>query len=268
MLKQRVNPIVQNVIERYNTVEIMTSMFVTNENAVGRGLLVSGNAGMGKTHFVQLAFAKTGTESRVQYVKGSSMSAASLYVMLYMNKEKGDVLVLDDVDIIHKGASEVATILDMLKGATEPTSGARNIGWMRAAPNPLMIANNVPSEFDFQGAVIWITNDAIEDMRKKTKGHWSAISSRFTQIEAWFEDHEKIAYTMHLIQEMDILGKNCTVKEGGFPNDVVEDTLDYLNMNYRNLKDITPRMAIKIADIREMYPDNWKVYCDNQFITD
>lgn len=265
-MKKTINPIVKNVIQTYETVQTMTEMFVTNENSVSRGLLISGNAGMGKTHYVQKAFETTNTKHRVQYIKGSSLTAAAMFCLLYESRNPGDVIVFDDTDLIHKSSQEVATILDMLKGATEPTMNERLLSWQRASANPLMVANNVPMTYDFQGAIIWITNDSVEDMRKKAKGHWNAISSRFTQVEAWFEDHEKIAYTLYLIEELDMLGVNCNVKKDGFPIDVIEDTVEYMNDNYRVLKDITPRVAIKIADIRMTYPDKWRIYCDNQFI--
>ena len=260
------NPIVKEVFDTYKTVQTMTEMFATKPS-VTRGLLISGNAGMGKTHFVQQAFKSTNTESNVMYVKGSSVTAAAMYCLLYQSREKGQIIVFDDTDIIHKSSAERAAILDMFKSATEPTMGQRIIGWHRAAPNPLMRDNDVPMQYDFQGSIVWITNDSVEDMRKLCKGHWNAIASRFTQIEAWFEDHQKIAYTLYLIDEVKMLGENCTVKEGGWPEEVVDDTIGYMNEHYRHLKDITPRTAIKIADVRATYPDQWRIFCDNQFLS-
>tara|TARA_R110000744_G_C19251567_1_gene550345 strand:- start:223 stop:1026 length:804 start_codon:yes stop_codon:yes gene_type:complete len=265
-MKKFINPIVKEVLDTYDTVQTMTEMFAANPDSVNRGLLVSGDAGMGKTHFVQKAFKNLGVEDRVMYVKGSSITAAAMYCLLYQSREKGQIIVFDDTDIIHKSSGERAAILDMFKAATEPTSSERIIGWHRAQSNPLMNENDVPRQYDFQGAIVWITNDSIPDMRKVLKGHWNAIGSRFNQIEAWFEDHEKIAYTLYLIEEIDMLGKNCTVKEGGFDLEVIEDTVEYMNINYKYLRDITPRVAIKIADIRQTFPDKFKVFCDNQFI--
>jgi len=262
------NPIVKEVLNTYQTVETMTKMFASNPDAVNRGLLISGDAGMGKTHFVQKALSDLGlTDKEVKYVKGSSLTAPAMFCLLYQAREKGQIIVFDDTDIIHKGPGERAAILDMFKSATEPTMGQRILGWHRAERNTLMKDNDVPMEFDFQGAIIWITNDSVESMRKVMKGHWNAIASRFNQIEAWFEDHEKIAYTLYLIDEVKMLADNCTVIEGGFPEDVIDDTVEYMNNNYRVLKDITPRVAIKIADIRKSFPEQWKVFCDNQFIS-
>ena len=260
------NPIVDQIIDKFNTVQAMTEMFVTGDSAIN-GLLVHGNAGLGKTHFVKKAFIETDSEESVQYIKGSSMSAAALYCILYANREKGDVVVLDDVDIIHKSSGEISAILDLFKGATEPTKGSRILGWQRASANQLMRDNGVPMEFDFQGSIIWITNDSTEDIAKKAKGHWTAISSRFRQVPAWLNDQEKLMYTLYLVEEINMLGKDCEAIEGGFTEDVIKDTVAYIRKNYRLFNDITPRVAIMIADLRSSYPTKWEVYADNQLIS-
>lgn len=265
-MKKSNNPVVAEVQDRFNGIQKLTEMFLTQEDAVIRGLLVSGNAGMGKTHYVKQAAFETETNERVHHVKGSSLTAAALYVLLYFNREPGDVLVLDDVDILGKSGQELSTILDLFKGATEPTKGERILGWQRASNNQLMRDNNVPNEFDFQGAIVWITNDRIEDIAKRTKGHWNAISSRFIQSKVWLNDQEKLMYTLHLIEEENILGQDCEAKEGGFSEEVIQDVIKYVRANYRSLRDITPRSCIMIASLRDMYPDNWTVLCDNQMM--
>lgn len=265
-MKKHINPIVESVQDRFKTVQSMTEMFVTSDSVM-RGLLIHGNAGMGKTHFVKQAFIKTETTDRVQYVKGSSITAPALYVLMYLNREKGDVLVLDDVDIIHKSSGEVSTILDLFKGATEPTKGERLIGWQRATANKLMVDNNVPMEFDFQGSIVWITNDSTEEIAKKAKGHWTAISSRFRQVPIWLNEQEKLMYTLHLIEEHNMLGEDCEAKDGGFAEEVIEDTIAYIHKNYRAMNDVTPRVAISIADTRHTFPNDWQMYCDNQLIS-
>ena len=267
-MTQSKNPVVSEIQDRFAGVQKLTEMFVTQDDAVIRGLLVSGNAGMGKTHFVKRAFIETGTTEQVQYIKGSSMTAAALYVLLYLNREAGSVLVLDDVDIVGKSGQELATILDLFKGATEPTKGERMLGWQRASMNQSMRDNNVPMEFDFQGAIVWITNDTIEDIARKAKGHWNAIASRFVQPKGlWLNDQEKLLYTLHLIEEENMLGMDCEAKEGGYSDEVIQDTITYVRKNYRSLNDITPRTSIMIASLRDLYPDNWEVLCDNQMLS-
>ena len=256
------NPIVQEVIEKMETVTAMTKSFVQIGSAV-RGLLIPGNAGIGKTHFVKRAFIETGTTESVDYVKGGSVTAPSIYYKLWLNRERGRVLVLDDVDLIHKSKSEVSAILDLFKGATELEKGEKVLTWLRASQNQLFKENEVPMEFDFQGSIIWITNENQESLVKSCGPHWQAISSRFRQVPVWLNDQEKLLYTLYLIEEVGLLGKECQAKEGGYPEPVIAQTAKYLRENWKNMDDVTPRVAINIADTMDLYPDSWEVILRN-----
>ena len=88
------NLIVQEVIERFDTVYKFTKVFVTG-NSAQKFIIISGDAGTGKSHFVQKAFADTETH-RIDYHKSKSFSAAAFYVTLYLNREPGNVVVFDD----------------------------------------------------------------------------------------------------------------------------------------------------------------------------
>ncbi len=262
--KKDINPVVQEVVDRFDTIYTMTKSFVANKQSAIRGLLISGDAGTGKTHAVQRAFIDTKTTHRVRIIKAGNITAAGLYAELYFNRHKGSVMVLDDCDLIHKSPKEKNTILDMLKGATELTKGGRTISWATASPNSLMREHNIPNSFDFQGSIIWITNDKIDTIAKKAAAHWNAISSRFTEITVYLNDQEKLLYTLHLIEDGQMLGKNCNAKDGGYPLQVQADAVRYITDNYKKLKEITPRIAIKIADIRFNHPKTWKTLLNNQ----
>ncbi len=257
------NPIVQEVCEKFMTVTKMTAIFATaDKNSAIRGIMVLGNAGAGKTHHVKEAFIQSNTMDNVDYVKGSSLTAPALYYKLWLNREPGSILVLDDVDLVHKGKSEKNTILDLLKGATEPTKDERILSWLRAGTNALFREEDVPTEFDFQGSVVWITNETQESLSKACGPHWNAISSRFMQVPVWLDEKEQLMYTIYLIEEIDMLGKDCYAKEGGYSTDVIEKTVQYLRDNWKSLDDITPRVAIKIADTIETYPNDWRIYVE------
>jgi hypothetical protein len=264
-MKKSNNPIVNKVIDKFDSVYIMTRSFVENRNSAIKAILLSGDAGTGKTHWVKKAIRDLKLDEQdVYYVKGASISAAALYVILYIFREAGKIVVLDDCDIIHKSPAEKNAILDMIKGATEVTKGDRTISWIKATKNQAMKDNNVPMSFDFQGSIIWITNDTIEDIAKKAKSHWNAISSRFNQIKVYLSAEEKLSYTLYLIEECGMLGKGCEGKEGGYSIKVQNDTIEYISENWEKLNEITPRVATKIADMRQNYPTNWKTLVKNQ----
>ena len=267
MITKHKNPIVQEVIENFQTVELMSRIFTSPKvPSATRGLLISGDAGMGKTYYTMKGLYEGTDPSNIEYVKGSSITAAALYAKLFLCKDQGKVLVLDDVDIIHKSKQELMTIADLLKGATEMTSGERIIGWERARQIPMFKELGCDKPFDFQGSVVWITNDSFEDISKKLKGHWHAISSRFTQIPIRLEEHEKLSYSLYLAEEVGLLTYNCEVKDGGYSQEIVDTTLQYVRKKYKVFKEMSPRVLIKIADTMETYPSHWEMLIENSLI--
>ena len=100
-MKTRINPIAREVQDTFDGVYAQVKSFATNKSSAINGLLVSGDAGTGKTHTVKKALANLGVAGNVEYIKGGKVTAASLYVKLFLNRASHRVIVLDDVDIIH-----------------------------------------------------------------------------------------------------------------------------------------------------------------------
>lgn len=242
----RMNPIAREVQDTFDGIYAMTTSFVNNPNSAINGLIVSGDAGVGKTYTVKKALRDTGHQSNVEYIKGGKITAATLYVKLYLNRAKHRIIVLDDCDIIHH--AEKRQIVPMLLGACE--LGARgDVSWEVARKNPLMEEHGVPTQFNFEGSIIWITNDNKESIAKAVPQWRNALFSRFNFAECKFTDEQKFIYTLHLIDNLDMLGKNCQEYAGGYPQEIIDEAADYMSTNYRNLVEVTPRQAIKIADI-------------------
>lgn len=258
------NAIIKEVQQKFDSIYDITRSFVEKPGAIS-GVLISGDAGTGKTHYVQKAFIDTETTEDVEYIKGGKITAVTLYAKMWFNRNKGRVIVLDDCDIIHKSKNEMIQILDMLKGATEITKDERIVSYEVSSPPQLIRENNIPSKFDFQGSIVWITNDKIEEIEKKAPGHWAAISSRFNIAKVYLNDQEKLLYTLHLI-ENGLLGEDCKGFDGGYSDEVVKDVVEYINTNYRYLNEITPRIAMRVADVRNSFPNNWKTLCNNQMM--
>lgn len=241
----RMNPIAQEVQDIFNGIYAQVTSFVQNPNSAINGMIVSGDAGTGKTYNVKKALRDTGHQKNTEYIKGSKITAASLYVKLYLNRHKHRIVVLDDCDLIHNGEKNL--IIPMLLGAAD-LGQSRDVGWETTKKNPLMEEYNVPHNFQFEGSIIWITNDRKQEIAKAIKQWKNAIFSRFNFAECNFTDEQKFMYTMHLVENLAMLGTNCEEYEGGYPSNIINEAADYMGENYRNLVEVTPRIAIKIAD--------------------
>ena len=262
---KRKNPIVKRVISRFEAIQHIAEVFVTGQSAQ-RGLLISGDAGTGKSHYVKQAFISTNTTKKVDYQKSKTFTPPALYAKLWENRNPGDVIVFDDCSLESMTGEAFRKWTSWIKGGLELSKGPKMIGYESAKQNDLFKELGVEPEFDFQGSIIWITNTRFDKLAKKFEDHWDAVKGRFIPVEIFLTKEEKYMYTIYLIEEVDMLGENCEAKEGGYSEEIIESTLEYLSDNYDNFKEITPRVAIKVADTMEMYPSMWESILNQQNI--
>jgi len=255
MAKTRISPVIRPVIASFKTVYYQTTTFSTHgETSAINGLLVMGDAGTGKSHFVKQALRDAGVQKNVEYIKGGTITAAALYVKLYLNRDPDRIIVIDDVDILQSGEIK-SKIVPMLLGAVEEGKN-RQVTWSTARANSLMEEHNVPMTFNFNGNIILITNYTLADIDNKLASFKQAFRSRFTPVECIFTHEQKYLYTKYLVENEDMLGKKCKVHEyehkgkmlPGYPEAIIEQTMDFIDENYMSFTDITPRVCIKIAD--------------------
>ena len=173
----RINPIAKEVQDTFDGIYAQTVSFVQNPNSAINGLIVSGDAGTGKTYTIKRALKDTNHQHNVEYIKGGKITAASLYVKLYLNRAKHRIVVLDDCDIIHH--SEKKQIIPMLLGAAE-LGHNREVSWETARKNPLMEEFDVPHKFQFEGNLIWITNDRKEDITLIASAILERLGAKFS----------------------------------------------------------------------------------------
>ena len=250
-MKTRINPIAKEVQDIFDGVYAQVQSFAQNKSSAINGLLVSGDAGTGKTYTVKKALVDLGVHGNVEYIKGGKITAASLYVKLWLNRAKHRIVVLDDVDIIHH--SEKNQIIPMILGACD-LGHNREVSWETARRNALMEEVGCEdTSFTFHGTLIWITNDTVDDIQAKCKQWKSALLSRFNVARCYFTDEQKYMYTLHLVEHAGMLNGNCVdhkMPDGttGYPDDAIELTLDYMQDHYRQLVEVTPRIALRICD--------------------
>jgi len=240
----------QEIAERF---EILDEMAKATTNGDIRAMIVSGPPGVGKSFGIERVIDKAvlfdqvaGKRLRCEVVKGAA-SAIGLYTTLYKYSDPNCVVVFDDCDSIL--LDDVC--LNLLKGALD-SGKKRRISWL--SDSNILRREGVPNQFDFKGAVIFITNLKFDDMKsKKLADHLEALQSRCHYIDLALDTTEdkilrikQIAATGELFQDYE------------FDQCVQDEIIEFMTTNSSHLREISLRMAIKIADLRKSFPVKWQ----------
>ena len=238
------------IAERF---EILHDMTKAATNGDIRAMIVSGPPGVGKSFGVEQEIEKAtlldqiaGRRLRAEVVKGSA-TALGLYQALYKYSDENCVLVFDDCDTIL--FDDVA--LNLLKGALD-SGKSRRISWL--SESRVLKDEGIPNSFNFKGSVIFITNLKFDKMKsQKLKDHLDALQSRCHYLDLTLDTMrdkllriKQIASTGALFQDMDIT-------EAG-----TEEIIAFMDANQDKLREMSLRMAIKIAQLYKSFPLKWQ----------
>jgi len=135
--------------DMFENLESLTKM-------VGRGiqpsLVVTGMAGVGKTHLVKETLKEMGLRESFdfEHFKGKA-TPAGLYMTLYANSDK--IVILDDCDSVFKDDDAV----NILKAALD-SYDVRQISYISTKPLRDEFGEPIPTRFEFTGKIIFISN--------------------------------------------------------------------------------------------------------------
>jgi hypothetical protein len=238
------------IAERFDILHDMTKAATAGDI---RAMIVSGPPGVGKSFGVEQEIEKAtlldqiaGRRLRAEVVKGSA-TALGLYQALYKYSDENCVLVFDDCDTIL--FDDVA--LNLLKGALD-SGKSRRISWL--AESRVLKDEGIPNSFNFKGSVIFITNLKFDKMKsQKLKDHLDALQSRCHYLDLTLDTMrdkllriKQIAKTGALFQDMDI-------SEAG-----TDEIIAFMDKNQNRLREMSLRMAIKIAQLYKSFPLKWQ----------
>lgn len=156
-------------VQTYNDQMILFAKYIKSlcyHNNVP-GLIVHGMPGLGKTYQVlgQLEYVSSrNPEITYKYFKGK-ITSTQLYINAYLNRNS--VIVFDDCDNVFNDVP----CMNLLKAMTD-TYEKRMVSYASPA-----IPDNIPSEFEFKGKVIVITNQNVEE-----NPHINALTSRMLPV--------------------------------------------------------------------------------------
>ena len=242
--------ILERLGERFDILDEMTEAV---RAGTIRAMIVSGPPGVGKSHGVETVLQKSGlfdvlAERKAKYevVKGA-MSSLGLYKKLYEFSQAGNVVVFDDCDEILYDALS----LNILKGALD--SGERRfIAWN--TDSRILRGEGIPDRFEFKGSAIFITNIKFEHVRSKTlRSHLDALESRCHYIDLQMDtQREKI------LRIKQVVNKGKMLERYEFEPVVEDELVQYVVDNKDNLRELSLRMVLKVADLRKGFPMSWK----------
>lgn len=240
--------------------QILDEMSAACINGDIRAMIVSGPPGVGKSFGVEQQLEKAsmfdkiaGKKLRYEVVKGA-MTALGLYAQLYRYSDKKNVLVFDDCDSVF--ADELA--LNILKAALD-SGKRRRICWN--SDSRLLRDEGIPNSFNFNGSAIFITNLKFENVRsKKLQDHLEALESRCHFIDLTIDTQRD---KMLRIRQVDRDADGGLFKDYGFINGEGKEVLDFMEANQKKLREMSIRMALKLADLIKISPRNWKALAES-----
>ena len=243
---------------RFNILDDMAKATIAGDV---RAMIVSGPPGVGKSYGVEQQMEKaslfdalTNSRTRYEVVKGA-MTALGLYAVLYKYSDAKNVLVFDDCDSVFQ--DDLA--LNILKAALD-SGKSRRICWN--SDSSLLNREGIPNSFEFKGSAIFITNLKFENIKsKKLQDHLEALQSRCHFLNLTIDnDRDK----MLRIKQVD---RDC---EGGlfadykFENGQDKEIFDFMEVNAHKLREVSMRMALKIADLFKVTGVNdWRTLAES-----
>lgn len=236
--------------ERFDILQEMSKACVRGDI---RAMIVSGPPGVGKSYGVEQEIEKAclfdkiaNKRLRAEVVKGSA-TPIGLYQTLYKYSDANCVVVFDDCDSIL--LDDVA--LNLLKGALD-SGKKRKISWL--SESRVLRNEGIPESFEFKGSVIFITNLKFDKMKsQKLRDHLDALQSRCHYLDLTLDTmRDKILRIKQIAQD------GVLFAEYDFSPEVQNDIIDFMSDNKDRLREMSLRMALKIADLRKMSIVNWK----------
>jgi hypothetical protein len=242
--------IMTRIRERFDILNDMTKACVNGDI---RAMIVSGPPGVGKSFGVEREIEKAtlfdklaGKRLRAEVVKGSA-TPIGLYQTLYKYSDANCVLVFDDCDSIL--LDDVA--LNLLKGALD-SGKKRTISWL--SESSALRREGIPDRFEFKGSVIFITNLKFDTMKsQKLRDHLDALQSRCHYLDLTLDTMRDKVLRIKQIAKDGVLFADYDFEEC-----VQDEIVEFMEANQNRLREMSLRMALKIADLRKSFSGNWK----------
>ena len=242
--------VMNRIEQRFDILHQMTRATIAGDV---RAMIVVGPPGVGKSYGVEFELEKAGLFDRIsgkkikyEVVKGA-MTPIGLYCTLYRHSDSNNVLVFDDCDSVFQ--DELA--LNILKAALD-SGKKRKIHWN--SDSAMLRREGVPDSFDFKGGAIFITNLKFDNIKsKKMQDHLEALQSR-----CHFLDLTLNTMRDKFLRIKQIFRQGQLFQDYDFSPETGEAILEFMDANQTKLREMSLRMALKLADLTKVSEENWR----------
>ena len=236
----------QKLTERFNALNTIADQTV---NGKFRACIISGPAGVGKSHAVMQAARKFEEKGgKVGVIKGFARPTG-LYRALYDHSAHNDLLVFDDCD----SAWSDQICLNLLKAALE-LSDNRRISWMAETKMIDAEGDRLPRTFDYSGNIIFLTNIDMQrqvDAGNSMSAHYEALMSRSFYVDLGMRSKREQIMRIRQVVESD------TLKSHGITASDAVDILGFIEENDSKLRELSLRLVVKLGRLKQNNPSNW-----------
>lgn len=240
--------------ERFNALNLIADQTVNGKN---KALIVSGPAGVGKSHNVLQAAKKFEERGgKVGVVKGF-VRPTGLYRVLLNHSAQNDVLVFDDAD----SAFNDPVSLNILKAACE-LSDKRRISWLSETKMLDEDGDRLPRQFEYSGNIVFITNQDMQACVERGHSlapHFEALMSRSLYIDLGMKTRRDCIIRIKQVVESNALSSH------GITAQSASEIVDFIEKNDQRLREISLRLVVKIGNLKRNNPNSWtslaKVTC-------
>lgn len=231
--------------------EVLAEMTEAATDGSVRSMIVSGPGGLGKSYTVERVLNSWDPNALSHTVVRGFVKATGLFKLLYQNRAPGQVLVFDDADSVFLDDVSV----NLLKAVCDSTE-KRIVSYMSEG---VLIddetAERLPKSFEFEGTIIFITNmdfDGMIDRGSKLAPHLEAMLTRSHYIDLAMKTRRD-----YIIRIKQVVASGM-LRGRGLDAEAEADVMEFIDENHDCLRELSLRMAIKLADIRKRNSKTWR----------
>jgi hypothetical protein len=249
--KETEEEIAQRIKDTYESLEELTKAVA---NQVINGLVIAGGAGLGKSYTVNKILTEVNEGEYGHVFWRGYIKPTHLYRMLWENRHKGQVIVLDDCDMWGDN-----TALNILKAALE-LKPSRQIGWGSEKEFIDEDGEIIPRYFHYEGSIIFLTNVPFRDMimsGSKNSEHLKAIESRSLVLDLKIKTKQEYMIKIKQTIEQGLLDRFQLSQTEQ------DEIIEYMENNLDKLVEVSLRMVEKIASLYQTNNEKWQKLCNS-----